>query len=150
MLEKFKFYTEVEVRWSEVDFMGIVFNSHYLTYIDIGVSDYFQKGLKIDILESTQTDTFTFVLAKSTLEFKQPAKIFDRLQVWCRTKEIGKKSFTLEYVIVKKGETTPILTAEVIYVSFSNAKNGSVPLPDFVRERMIEFEGGSLFKVNNS
>lgn len=141
MLEKFKFHTDVEVRWAEVDTMGIVFNSHYLTYIDIAVSDYFRKGLEIDILDTTEKDTFTFVLAKSTLEFKQPAKLFDRLQVWCRTKAMRNKRFILEFVIVKEGETSPLLQAEVVYVSYSKEKNGSVPIPDFVRERIKKFEG---------
>lgn len=144
MLEKFKLNIDVEVRWSEVDTMGIVFNSHYLTYIDMALSDYFRKALKIDILDTTEKDTFTLVVAKSILEFKQPAKMFDRLQVWCRAKEIRNKSFTLEYVITREGETNPLLVADVIYASFNQNKNGAVPLPDFVRERMEEFEGEAL------
>src|SRR5690625_1884227 len=112
MLEKFKFKIDLEVRWAEVDTMGIVFNSHYLTYIDMALSDYFRKGLEIDILDTTEKDTFTLVVAKSTLEFKQSARMFDSLHVWCRAKEIRNKSFILEYIITKEGETTPLLIAE--------------------------------------
>lgn len=77
MLKKFKFKTDVEVRWSEVDMMNIVFNSNYMTYIDIAFADYFRKGLNINFLETTENDTFTIVLAKSILEFKQSANVFD-------------------------------------------------------------------------
>lgn len=143
MLKKFKFKTDVEVRWSEVDMMNIVFNSNYMTYIDIAFADYFRKGLNINFLETTENDTFTIILAKSTLEFKQPAKVFDPLEIWCRTKAMGEKSFTQEFIITKTGETTPILIAEVIYVSYS--KKGAVPIPDFVRKKIEEFEG-EVFK----
>src|SRR5262245_22519326 len=36
----FRFVHRLRVRWAEVDRQGIVFNGHYLTYFDVGVTEY--------------------------------------------------------------------------------------------------------------
>src|SRR5690606_20149900 len=40
--EDFRFSTSLRVRWAEVDMQGIVFNGHYLTYADVGITEYFR------------------------------------------------------------------------------------------------------------
>ena len=39
----YKFTMPLRVRWAEVDRQGVVFNGHYLTYFDVGITD-FGKG----------------------------------------------------------------------------------------------------------
>src|SRR5690606_8973653 len=38
----FRFSTPLRVRWAEVDPQSIVFNGHYLTYCDVGITEYFR------------------------------------------------------------------------------------------------------------
>ena len=38
----FRFTHTLRVRWSEVDKQDIVFNGHYLTYFDVGVTEYYR------------------------------------------------------------------------------------------------------------
>src|SRR5688500_13394509 len=33
----------LRVRWAEVDAQGIVFNGHYLTYFDVGMTEYLRE-----------------------------------------------------------------------------------------------------------
>ena len=38
----FRFSCPLRVRWAEADPQGIVFNGHYLTYADVGITEYFR------------------------------------------------------------------------------------------------------------
>ena len=38
----FRFSHTLRVRWAEVDKQDIVFNGHYLTYFDVGVTEYYR------------------------------------------------------------------------------------------------------------
>ena len=39
---EFRFVHRLRVRWAEVDKQGIVFNGCYLTYFDVGVTEYYR------------------------------------------------------------------------------------------------------------
>ena len=39
----YKFFHTLRVRYAEVDAQGIVFNSHYLTYFDCAITEYYRK-----------------------------------------------------------------------------------------------------------
>ena len=39
---EFQCRTSLRVRWSEVDMQKIVFNGHYLNYIDVAIGDYWR------------------------------------------------------------------------------------------------------------
>ena len=38
----FRFFSQLRVRWVEVDMQKIVFNGHYLMYLDTAVADYWR------------------------------------------------------------------------------------------------------------
>ena len=38
----FRFFHRLRVRWAEVDMQKIVFNAHYLMYVDTAVADYWR------------------------------------------------------------------------------------------------------------
>lgn len=129
----YRFSHRLKVRYSEIDGQKIVFNSHYLTYIDVAVTEYFQQLLQHDEL-------FDFVLAKSTLEYKRSAFLNDWLTVWCRMDRVGHKSMTMNFMITREDEPEPVLLAEIIYVSIDSETKKTCPIPDFIRERIEQFE----------
>lgn len=139
-MEGYHYYYPLRVRYSEIDGQKIVFNAHYMTYIDCAVSEYYREGLQFNLLELAEEGAYDFVLAKSTLEFKQSAFLHDLLNIWCRTKKIGRTSITKEFVITRDGENEAILNAEVIYVSIDPKTLKPQPVPDFVRERIAKLE----------
>ncbi|WP_342431759.1 thioesterase family protein [Neobacillus sp. FSL H8-0543] len=131
----YRFSHRLKVRYSEIDGQKIVFNAHYLTYIDVAVSEYFQS-----LLEHDFGTTFDFVLAKSTLEYKRSAYLNDWLTIWCRMDKVGNKSMTMNFMITREDDAEPILLAEIIYVSVDPETMLTSPVPDFVRERIEQFE----------
>ncbi|MFE8700618.1 acyl-CoA thioesterase [Cytobacillus sp. FJAT-54145] len=143
MEDTYRFSHQLKVRYSEIDGQKIVFNAHYLTYIDAAVSEYFQEGLQFDIVKLAEEGKFDFVLAKSTLEYKRSAQLNDWLTIWCRVSKIGSSSMTMNFKITREGETDPLLLAEIIYVSYNPHTKKSQPVPAFVRERILEFENNT-------
>ncbi|MGM0902812.1 MAG: acyl-CoA thioesterase [Bacillota bacterium] len=146
MAEGFRFSHRLKVRYSEIDGQKIVFNAHYLTYLDVAVTEYFQEGLEMDVLSLAEQGEFDFVVAKTTLEYKGSARLNDWLNIWCRTSKIGNSSMTMEFQIIREGESTPLLEAGIIYVSYNPLTQLKQPVPGFVRERIEQFEGKELAK----
>jgi len=139
-MEGFRFSQRLRVRYSEIDGQKIVFNAHYLTYIDVAVIDYFEEVFGRDLEELAQENIFDIAMVKSTLEYKKPARFKDTLEIWCRTSRIGGSSLTMEFIITKAGEKDPLVQAEVIYVNYDAAAGKSRAIPDFVRQRIKEYE----------
>src|SRR2546425_13131128 len=69
----------LRVRWAEVDMQKIVFNGHYLTYIDTAIAEYWREiGLPYPhgYVERYASDVF---LRKATVEYLGSARYADGL-----------------------------------------------------------------------
>ncbi|EPZ48098.1 MULTISPECIES: acyl-CoA thioesterase [Alicyclobacillus] len=132
-MDNYRFHHELRVRFSEVDGQGIVFNAHYLSYLDIAFAEYLRRELQ---LSSGMPRT---VLAKSTLQFRQPAKFDDVLQIWVRTHRIGTSSMTVSFLITREDEV--LFEAEHIYV-YVNEDGQPQPVPELWRQTIEAYEQG--------
>lgn len=139
-LKPFNFSYPLRVRYSEIDGQKVVFNAHYLTYLDTTITEYFRPILGDNWLEA-YSQTFNIVLVKSTLEFKSPARMDDQLLVKCKVTRLGNSSFTAKFVITRKEANTPLLEAENIFVNVDPKTEKPAPIPDLVREKIRQFEG---------
>jgi acyl-CoA thioester hydrolase len=133
----FAFSHALRVRWAEVDRQGIVFNAHYLTYFDVGITEYWRAiGYPYpDALLKQGSDTFA---VKATIEYKAPARYDDLLEVMVRVGRIGGTS--LQFVLqIDRGETQ-LVAGELIYVNADAETRKPVLVPDFLREAIARFE----------
>ena len=65
----------------ECDAQGIVYNGAYLGYLEIGQAEYYRNlGFAIYIIP--QSGYFDFAVAKSTQEFKSPAKVDEIIELY--------------------------------------------------------------------
>jgi acyl-CoA thioester hydrolase len=142
----FPFAHTLRVRYAEIDGQKVVYNSHYLTYLDVAITEYF-RHLGIAFVDSS---TFDIALVKATLLFNRAARLDDLLDVWVSIPTLGTSSFTANFRICAhpppkeehRGESEkPYLEAEVIYVSYSQEEGRAVPIPQWVRQRIESFEG---------
>lgn len=139
MNHDYHFSHRLKVRYSEIDGQKIVFNAHYLTYIDVAVTEYFQEGLRLNM----EGGEFDFVLAKSTLEYKKSAHLNDWLNIWCKMSKVGNTSMTMNCMITRDVEDDPILLAEIIYVSYDPETKSARPVPEFVRAKIEALENSN-------
>ena len=79
----FRFLHRLRVRWAEVDLQKIVFNPHYLMYLDTALADYWRAmGLPYEpTLAALGGELF---LKKATLEYHASAVYDDYLDVGLR------------------------------------------------------------------
>jgi acyl-CoA thioester hydrolase len=127
----------LRVRWAEVDMQKIVFNGHYLTYIDTAIAEYWREiGLPYPAgyVERYGTDIY---LRKATLEYRGSARYDELLTVCCRVAKLGRSSMTFLFEIYRDAEL--LISAELVYVNADSSMRAA-PLPEDLRERVRKYE----------
>lgn len=124
-----KFSYSWRVRFAEVDSQGVVFNAHYLTYLDTALTEY-MRYLGLDVSMNHSPKQYDFQLIKTTLEFKAPAKFDDELTVTIRTHKIGNSSIVFEANIFKKQTQELLVVGELVwvYADLINHTSAAIPL----------------------
>lgn len=130
----------LRVRWAEVDMQKIVFNGHYLTYIDTAIAEYWREiGLPYPqgYVERYANDVY---LRKATVEYLGSARYDDVLAICCRVAKLGRTSMSFLFEIYREGEDAPLVTAELVYVNADPITMKAASLPEEVRERVRRYE----------
>ncbi len=132
----------LRVRWAEVDMQKIVFNGHYLTYIDTAIAEYWREiGLPYPegYVERYGNDVF---LRKATVEYLGSARYDDLLTVLARVSRLGRSSMTFNFEIHREPAQAPapLVTAELVYVNADPKTMQAAPLPEDLRGRIQRYE----------
>jgi YbgC/YbaW family acyl-CoA thioester hydrolase len=131
---------ELRVRWAEVDMQKIVFNGHYLTYIDTAIAEYWRAiGLPYPqgYVERYANDVY---LRKATLDYLGSSRYDELLTIYTRVGRLGRSSMTFLFEIYRKNEDAPLVTAELVYVNADPATMKAAPLPEELRSRITAHE----------
>jgi acyl-CoA thioester hydrolase len=136
--EDFRFHHDIRVRFADTDLQAIVFNANYLTYYDVAWAEYLRAmGLTWQAMVDSGVDT---VLARTTLEFKAPARFDEILQVYVRVSKIGNTSLTFDFEIYREGDDRLINSASSIYVCVDPKTLEKIKVPDHLRALITGFE----------
>src|SRR5688572_25532302 len=133
----------LRVRWAEVDMQKIVFNGHYLTYIDTAIAEYWREiGLPYPhgYVDRYANDVF---LRKATVEYLGSARYDDALAVLARVLKLGRTSMTFVFEIHREDpepSAAPLVTAELVYVNADPKTMKPAPLPEDLRARILRYE----------
>ncbi len=125
---------EVQVRFADIDMMGHVNNSVYLSYFEMTRVHYLEKllGSKWDY----QKDGF--LLARNEIDYIKPIFLHDSPQIELKTNSIGNKSFTFTYTIRVNDEVrTKGLSVMVCYDSIENK---TIVIPEKMRKAFESLE----------
>jgi acyl-CoA thioester hydrolase len=142
MRSDFRFHHDIRVRFADTDLQAIVFNGNYLTYYDVAWTEYFRElGFSYKELIERGVDT---VLARTTIEFKAPARFDDILEVYTRISSIGNTSIVFDFEIYMKGLDTLVGSASSLYVCVDPKTLEKIRVPDFLREAAGHLEGRHL------
>jgi len=135
--QEFRFTHRLRVRWAEVDRQGIVFNGHYLTYFDVGITEYYRAlGYPYpDGLVQHGTDLY---VRKAELEYHASAHYDEEIDICVRVERLGRSSFDFR-IEIHRGDQL-LVSGKVVYVSADPVARKSSPLPDFLRKAINAFE----------
>jgi acyl-CoA thioester hydrolase len=136
----FKFSSLTRVGFSDTDAQGIVYYGRYLPYFDDARVEYHRhlELLGYDLGESQ------FVMRASNVVYEAPARFDDLLEVFVRTKRIGRSSMTNEYAAYRVDDDVLMCTAEQTAVLVELAERRPTPIPEGYKRVIAELEGVDL------
>ena len=137
-LADFRCRSRQRVRWSEVDLQKVVFNAHYLSYVDIAMSEYWRQ-LAVPYEEGMQRLGGELFLRASQLEFHASARLDDVIDIGLRVVKLGNTSVQYEAAIYCAGKL--LASATMVYV-FADAAQQPAPLPEAYRRMVQRYEAG--------
>ena len=139
ILDDFRFKHRLRVRWAEVDLQKIVFNPHYLAYLDTAITDYWRTvALPYEAtMHSLGGDLF---VKKSSLEYHASARYDDVIEIGMRCARIGNSS--LQFLAEIYRGDTHLISGEIVYVYADPATQTSRPVPQALRDVLLGYEAG--------
>ena len=135
----FRFLERLRVRWAEVDMQKIVFNGHYLMYIDTAVAGYW-RALALPYEEVMLRLGGDLFVRKSTLEYFAAAAYDDVLDIGVRCERMGNSSMLVSTGVFRGEEL--LVSGELVYVFADPSVRESRAIPMELRSTLLGFEAG--------
>ena len=117
------------VRYAEVDPQKVVFNSRYLEYADILVTEFF-RALKADGLPGE----LEFHVRHAEIDYRTPLRFDDLVEGRLTVARMGTSSMVMHIALQRDGESQPAAIVTLTQVHVDLAMERSAPLPDAARK----------------
>jgi acyl-CoA thioester hydrolase len=128
---------KIKVRYSEVDCQRIVYNSHYLTYFDISLSEMLEDCFNQDeYIKNTNNDFHTVGVQ---MNFKSPARLNDQLEVYTGVEKLGNSSMTFIQEIYRVGSDEILNSANITWVNTNQKSMKSATIPNDIRTKLNKY-----------
>ena len=138
----YRFRTEVRVRLSETDAVGIVFFGSFSAYMDVGRMDYLNH-LGLARNDGPVQDLAPGAVVHTALDFQGPARYNDVLEVHVRLARLGKTSYTFHFLMTDKRQPRVVATGQMTLVWLDD-DFAPMAIPDDFRGAIATFEGETL------
>jgi acyl-CoA thioester hydrolase len=128
------FRHEIAVRYAEVDMQQVVFNSHYLAYVDDAMS-HWMRSVGYDYGQ----DGFDFMVRHAAVDWHGSATYGDVLQIDCEVVRWGTTSFDVRFDIhVREASVVDIV---LTYVGVQAGTSSTMVVPDGFRHALSPSPG---------
>jgi YbgC/YbaW family acyl-CoA thioester hydrolase len=117
----------------------IVFNGHYLTYIDTAVTAYWGR-VALPYETAFHMLGGELYVKKATLEYHASALMDDDLSVGMKCSKLGNSSMVFQAGIFRGDKL--LISGELIYVFADPQTQTSKPIPEALRHILLIFEAG--------
>lgn len=135
----FRFFHRLRVRWAEIDMQKIVFNGHYLTYIDTAVTAYWGQ-VALPYETAFHILGGELYVKKATLEYHASALMDDDLSIGMKCSKLGNSSMVFQAGIFRGDKL--LISGELIYVFADPKTQTSKPIPEALRHILLIYEAG--------
>ncbi len=130
-----KHKSSIQVRFKDIDALGHVNNANHLTYFELARISYFEDVIG----EEIDWNRDGMILARITIDYKQPILLHDKVFVYTWMIKTGTTSFELEYKIIKEekdGSETTLSIGTSVIVCYNYAEKKSIKIPESWIEKM--------------
>lgn len=138
----FRFHHTKRVRYAEIDAQAVVFNSRYLEYFDIAITEYWRAVGMYDAAPVSGGPEFH--VAKALVEYKAPILLDEQVDICVRCSRIGTSSMTFLFEIHGVGADDLRATGEEVSVHVAEAQGPPAPVPEAVIAMFEAYEGKVL------
>src|SRR2546426_6134479 len=122
------FVIEEYVRWSDVDFAGIIFYGSYVRLFEIAETEMFRH---CGLAYARMFDEYNIFLPRKAVhsEFYWPARLDDRLRIAAYVGKVGTKSLTLHFDVLRPDAFALGAAGWMVLVCVDRKRLKPTPLP---------------------
>ena len=133
------FVHRIRVRYNECDQQDAVFNSNYLVYIDVTLTEMWREAFgAYDAMTEMGLD---LVVAEANVRYHAPARFDDELEIAATIEKLGTTSMTTRFDITR--DSAPIAIGHLRHVFVRMPQGGKTPIPDQVRATLEGYTGAA-------
>jgi acyl-CoA thioester hydrolase len=138
----FRFSYTKRVRYAEIDAQAVLFNSRYLEYFDLGITEYWRT---VGMYETAGiTGGPEFHVAKAVVEYKAPILLDEEVDICIRCARIGTSSMTFLFELHGAGNDDLRATGEEVSVHVAEVRGRPAALPANIIAMFERYEGRKL------
>ncbi len=133
----YRFSHCLRVRWGECDMQGIVFNPHYMAYIDVALTEYW-RGIGLAYPDGLTADGTDVFMVAASQRFLDAARYDDLLDIALRTEYLGTTSLRFGFEI--RRADTALFEGQATYVVADRLTRRPQPLGAALLSRILAYE----------
>lgn len=133
----FTYFHSNTVRYRDLDPQGHVNNTVYLTYLESARIGYYQQ---VGIYTPDTSLLTGMVVVRNEIDYLAPIQLGMALRVGLRVAHLGTKSITFDFQMESESDGTPITRGKSVMVSYDNAAEQGIPIPQEWRGKIIHYE----------
>lgn len=123
------FVHTLRVRYAECDAQGVLFNAHYLAYVDHTITELWRAAF--GGYERMLERGVDIVVAEANLHFRGGARFDEKVTIEAAVTHLGRTSLGTSYRF-RHGDQL-LLDAELRHVFVNRGTAAKTPIPDWVR-----------------
>ena len=133
------FVHRIRVRYNECDAQGVVFNSNYLMFFDVTITELWREafGSYDKALEEHGAD---LVVGEANVRFFSPARFDDELDIELSVEKLGTTSLTTRYDVMRDGDK--LVEGRLRHVFVDPAGGGKREIPHAMRTVLERYMAG--------
>jgi len=140
-LQSFRFFTPIQVRFSDTDMLGHINNVSYFSYFEHGRLAYMDElKLADDWFRSNNQSEYTGVVAHLECQYLKQIHFGDEIRLGVRTSRIGNSSIDMEYAIILPEKQTIASIGRSTMVQIHMKTGKSSPLSESFKSKIRQFE----------
>lgn len=139
MIEPYRFYTDLRVRFNETDAQGHVNFAWYLNYFDVALLDYLQT-LGYSYTQMLE-DGLDMLYIDAHAAYQGPAYYDEKLRIHCRIGKLGNTSMRFDFQIFNPTAERLVATGEITVVCAQRNTYEKLRVPEGIRQAVAAYEG---------
>jgi len=124
--------TEIKVRFSEVDSMGIVWHGNYVKYLEDG-REAFGKKYGLTYMSVFNEHGYMIPMVKVDINYKNQLFYEDEAVLKTTLIDNPAAKICFEYELIRKSDNKTIITAETIQVFMNDKRELELNMPEFFK-----------------